>query len=281
LYAQNVFSGAEMAEDWYYAEGNETVGPVGIDELLNTLTRRRDAPRVLVWREGFQDWAEVASVPELSRTFVRPPPLPSRQQAVPAAAPTHRPISPLSSEYRQAASSEKTQRNWSHTIFGGVSVAISLLLSRILGAVFWMPVLLIAISFWGFTKLKLRDYAAIMLGILVGHTLWMIIGHLAILGQNKSDPDLLSFSFDFLIVLILTIWGLKTQSVAMSVGVLIYQIFALGTNVVLFDEISKVSTSAAFVHIGMRALGVGAAIYAILRARRFKREEKLDEPLTV
>ena len=144
-----------------------------------------------------------------------------------------------------------------------------------------MPVLLIAISFWGFTKLKLRDYTAIMLGVSVGHTLWMIIGHLTILGQNKSDPDLLWFSFDFAIVLVLMLWGIKTQSVAMSVGVLVYQIFVLGTNLVLFDEVSKVSTNGAYMHIALRALGVGAAIYAIVRARQFKRKEPLDEPVIV
>jgi hypothetical protein len=270
-----------MSERWYYAEGDGAVGPVGVDELLTTLKRRIDAPRVLVWQQGFQDWVEVSSVPELSRMIVRPPPLPDRQQAIPAFAPTSRPVSPLSSENKQAPTEAgNKQRSWSLTIVGWVSAAISLTLSRVLGAVFWMPLLLTAVSVWALTKLKLRGYTTIMLGVLVGHTLWMTIGHLTILGQNKQDPDLLSFSFDFALVLVLTIWGIKMQSVAMGACVLIYQLFALGTNLMLFDDISKVDAAAPYIHIALRLLGVGVAINAIVMATRFKREGPPDEALT-
>ena len=141
-----------------------------------------------------------------------------------------------------------------------------------------MPVLLIALSCWLFTKIKLRDYIAVMLGILVGHTLWMIAGHAILLSTNQADPDALLFSFDFVIVLALTIWAIRTQSVAVSACILIYQIFALGSSVVFFDELAKGTPTATLIHICLRGIGIAATIYAIIRARRFKQEEK-TEPL--
>jgi GYF domain 2 len=50
-----------MSEGWYYAEGDNTVGPVALDELQSALRRRREASRVLVWTEGFRDWMEAGS----------------------------------------------------------------------------------------------------------------------------------------------------------------------------------------------------------------------------
>ena len=68
-----------MSEGWYYADAGSSVGPVALDELQKALRARRDAPRILVWRHGFQDWAEAGSVPELV-TAVTGPPLRSRQR---------------------------------------------------------------------------------------------------------------------------------------------------------------------------------------------------------
>jgi hypothetical protein len=41
-----------------------------------------------------------------------------------------------------------------------------------------------------------------------------------------------------------------------------------------------VDAAGPYMHIALRALGVGTAIYAIVRARRFKREAPLDERLS-
>jgi hypothetical protein len=139
-----------------------------------------------------------------------------------------------------------------------------------------MPVLLIALSIWIFTKLKLRDYAARMLGVLVGHTLWMSVGHATLFVMDKPSPEFTTFLFDLGVVACLTVWGIKTQSVSVGVAVLIYQVIALVTNVVFFEEYSKTSPTAAVMHIALRVLGIGLAIYAIVRARRFKRGKEIE-----
>jgi hypothetical protein len=271
--------GAEMSGNWYYAEGDETVGPVSLDELLSALRQRKDALRVLVWQQSFQDWTEVASVPELSSLIMHAPPS-DRQQAATAPVPAGRPFSPLAHEHRQAPASDKDQRNRNYAIVGSVVAAVCAILGKVLGAVFWLPTLLIGISALAFTKLKLRNDTAAMLGVLLGHTLWMISGHLLLLAQDQPDPDLLSFSFDFVVVLALMTWGIKTQSVAMSVCVLIYQLFCLGANVIPLYETSNLDAAGPYMHIALRTLGVGTAIYAVVSAKRFKRETPLDERLS-
>jgi hypothetical protein len=46
-------------------------------------------------------------------------------------------------------------------------------------------------------------------------------------------------------------------------------------NVVLFDEFAKVSPTATIMHVVLRAIGIGVAIYAIVKARHFKREKEI------
>jgi hypothetical protein len=263
-----------MSDSWYYAEGDNTVGPMSLDDLRSALRRQREAALVLVWQEGFPDWMEARLVPELARIVAGPPPLPVRSVAQPVA--PERRLSPLSPEYRRNVSDEKKPHDWMGTIVGWAVVAVSIGLSKVFGGAYWIPVLLIALSIWIFTKLKLREYASWMLGVLVGHTLWMSVGHGTLFMIGKPNPEFTTFLFDIVAVTCLTIWGIKTQSVALSVCVLIYQIIALGTNVVFFEEYAKISSTAAIMHVVLRAIGIGLAIYAIVKARQFKREEETE-----
>jgi hypothetical protein len=56
-------------------------------------------------------------------------------------------------------------------------------------------------------------------------------------------------------------------------GVLIYQVLALLGYVGFLDHI-KVYPAAVFMHVTLRLLGIGLAIHAIIKARRFKRENE-------
>lgn len=150
----------------------------------------------------------------------------------------------------------------------------SVVMAKTLGGVYWMPVLLIGLSIWALTKAKLRDHTAWMLGLLVGQTLWMTIGHVTLYATDKPDPELLSFLFDLCIVVGLTVWGIRAQSVAVCVCVLLYQAIVLGSNIVFFDEFAKISVVGVGMHIVLRVIGIGLAIYAIVRANRQKREEE-------
>lgn len=221
---------------------------------------------------------EAGSLPELARAVGGPPPLPPTAVVKPATIERH--VSPLSPEYRQAVQVEDKPRSWMGTIAVIAAALVSVILSKALGGVYWMPVLLITVSIWVLTKAKLRGYAAWMLGVLVGQTLWMAIGHVTLYATDKPDPEMLTFLFDLCVVFGLTVWGARAQSVAVCVCVLLYQIIALGTNVVFLDEFAKVSAAGVGMHMVLRTLGIGLAIYAIVRASQHKEDEE-TEPLVV
>ena len=58
--------------DWYYAEGQETVGPISHDQLIALLGSVSRPGDVLVWRNGFQGWAKVGDLPQLLEAMYRP-----------------------------------------------------------------------------------------------------------------------------------------------------------------------------------------------------------------
>jgi hypothetical protein len=70
-----------MSEYWYYAEGNETRGPIAFEQLIKLLSELPTLRGVLVWREGFADWTPAANVREIVEKLIRPPPLGPRSSA--------------------------------------------------------------------------------------------------------------------------------------------------------------------------------------------------------
>jgi hypothetical protein len=148
-------------------------------------------------------------------------------------------------------------------------------LARGFGIVFWSPPLFIWLSYWIFTKLKTESYISIMLGLVIGHTLWVILGHAILISTDRTSPDLAGFAVDLIAVIIGVIWCLKRPSVYSCAFVLLYQIVVLEVNVVLFNQSSNGSQAAAVMHVVLRAVGSGMAIYAIVQTRR-ERKEKLE-----
>lgn len=68
-----------MAQNWYYARGNDQFGPVTIDQLKSLIGTGQVQMADLVWTEGMAQWAAAQTVPELvARTtpnpYVAPPP---------------------------------------------------------------------------------------------------------------------------------------------------------------------------------------------------------------
>ncbi len=66
-----------MTKIWYYAEGDKSVGPISLADLIAILSRVSIAQSVLVWRDGLPNWVEAKDVPELAVHVIKPPPLPS------------------------------------------------------------------------------------------------------------------------------------------------------------------------------------------------------------
>lgn len=60
-----------MSNDWYYAEGNETKGPVNMAELKEKLAGKKLPADALVWTEGMDDWVPASSRAEFQ--FTAPP----------------------------------------------------------------------------------------------------------------------------------------------------------------------------------------------------------------
>jgi len=72
-----------VADIWYYADGGGPKGPFPFEELINFLSKASDLRRILVWRQGFEDWRTVEQVREISAELFRPPPLPIRPPPLP------------------------------------------------------------------------------------------------------------------------------------------------------------------------------------------------------
>jgi hypothetical protein len=75
-----------MSEFWYYAEGDETRGPIAFDQLIKILSQQPTSRGVLVWREGFADWTAAGNVCEIVEKLIRPPPLRPRSSETASAA---------------------------------------------------------------------------------------------------------------------------------------------------------------------------------------------------
>jgi len=252
-----------VSESWYYADDDESIGPLGFDGLLHALRLRSNPSRTLVWTQGFEEWVEATTVVDIRAALAVPPPIPKR---FPVAS-TEQTRS--TQAQREEARPNKTAKQGPFYKIAGVSlIVLSAILGKALGGAYWMPALLIALSIWALSKLRVRDYAAWMLGVLVGHTLWMIIGHATLYFLDKPDPDVLFFLVDLVLVVGFTAWGLRVQSLALSVAVLAYQLLALATNVANFDEYARIAQIGIFVHIALRLIGGGLAIYSIIRIRR-------------
>jgi hypothetical protein len=62
-----------MTDDWYYAAGDKSVGPLSLADLITILSRVSNAKDVLVWRAGFEQWQRAATAAELAPFVVKPP----------------------------------------------------------------------------------------------------------------------------------------------------------------------------------------------------------------
>lgn len=71
-----------MAEQWFYAVGDDRRGPVGREALAQLLREAKLTPQTLVWSESLSGWLPAASVPGLVAPAPQaPPPLPAADAA--------------------------------------------------------------------------------------------------------------------------------------------------------------------------------------------------------
>jgi hypothetical protein len=68
-----------MTNDWYYAEGDNTVGPLDLKEMEAALSKASDPRNLWVWKVGSKDWERAGDVKELAALIYKPPSLPHKR----------------------------------------------------------------------------------------------------------------------------------------------------------------------------------------------------------
>jgi len=68
-----------MDDQWYYVEGDASVGPIATSELKNLIQNGTLGGQSFVWKKGFENWTKIAALPELA---IQGNPQPSEDLAV-------------------------------------------------------------------------------------------------------------------------------------------------------------------------------------------------------
>jgi GYF domain 2 len=260
-----------MSDAWYYVENGAQAGPITFDELQHLLRSARGGKNLLVWRKGMSSWQAAGGLPELDAVFLGPPAMPgSAMQSSPAA-----PSAPLAAE---PATDPPAEQSTGRKVLGiAVSIlgaVIGIVVVRTFGvATLIWPAALIAIAWFVLVKCNVEAAAVPMLAILLGHTGWMIVGHVTLYLMGRLTSDQLWFLVDAVLVLGLTIWFLAARSRASAIGILVYQTCALAFGVLTLGDISLPISSQALMlaqilHIILRLAGIGLCIYAIVMLGR-------------
>jgi hypothetical protein len=75
-----------MAQEWYYTQGDQKVGPVSVKELKQAAADGTLQPTDLVWTDGLKEWKEARTVKGLEGIWPSSPPSPpARRTAKPVA----------------------------------------------------------------------------------------------------------------------------------------------------------------------------------------------------
>jgi hypothetical protein len=262
--------GDQMSDAWYYVENDARAGPVSHEQLLKFLLSPRGGKTALVWRKGFSDWKPAGEVDELSNVFEGPPPIPQRIVQSPTVQvdvlppPTN---SVLTSPVKESGS--KKALGIAASIFGAL---IGLFAVKAFGwtLIIW-PVGLIGVTWLILARCNVNSAAVPMLAFVIGHTAWMIVGHMILYANGSLTDDQMWFLADLVIVIGLSIWFLSVRSRAAAIGILVYQICALGFGLMTMGEISIAGVSsqkmalAQALHIILRVVGIGLCIYAVAK----------------
>ena len=242
-----------MSDAWYYADGDRQTGPVSSEQLRTFLQSPRGGKNTLVWRQGFSDWRPAGALTELSPAFDGPPPLP--QGAIPP----------------QVAPAQK--ESLGRRILGIAAAIggalIGTLAVRAFGGLLLWPAALIGISWLILWKCKVEPAGVPMLAVLIGHTGWMIVGHIYLYAMGALTLEHISGVVDIVAVIGLTIWFLIRPSRAAAIGVLVYQCLALSAGVAFSGDISipgiggQALSLGQWLHYLLRGAGIALAIYAI------------------
>jgi hypothetical protein len=150
-----------MSDDWYCELEGRQYGPMPFHDLQTKL-QGANLRKVFVWCEQYEDWKCAADIPELK----------SQQP------------SPVSGSAQRRADiqphpEKKPPSRWK--VFGRylLTVAVGLIaagFARAIGPVFWLPALLVSVTWLILTKYRISHAIIPVLAILIGHTSWLLVG---------------------------------------------------------------------------------------------------------
>ena len=76
--------GGEESQDWFYMQGGQQLGPVGMTSLLRMIGTGELSQTDQVWKDGMSDWRQIGQVPDLASQSAAIPVGPAQQRGVAA-----------------------------------------------------------------------------------------------------------------------------------------------------------------------------------------------------
>jgi GYF domain 2 len=109
-----------MNTEWYYVEGDETVGPTTLEDIARRIKHAGHSR--LVWKEGMAEWADARAVPELSQLFrlAKPQPSAATSEAAYPAKPSAPKKAPLSQRLKHELTEYLTISAYLYICFGSL-----------------------------------------------------------------------------------------------------------------------------------------------------------------
>jgi hypothetical protein len=249
-----------MPDAWYYVENDEKVGPVSTEQLRRFLRSPTGGKAALVWRNGFSDWQPAGDINEqfieLADVFELPP--------IPRMVDTSSVMATVTENARKKARGKSVVLSLIGWLVGWIAI-------KAFGFTIIWPAALIGITWGVLAKCKVESAAIPMLAVMIGQTGWMMVGLAFLYANDRSTDDQMWSFLDVAVVISLSIWFVVTRSRAAVIGVLVYQICALGITVTEIGNVSLPGLSgqtiaiAEAIHLVLRATGIVLCIYALTR----------------
>lgn len=235
-----------MSDVWYLAGDGKEFGPFSLLELQARL-RGVDLTKSYVWRDGFADWKRAVEIEELRPRPPKPPPFVVDERDFPVPAGD-----------AMAGKGKKWLEQGAMIVSGAIGIG----LARTLGMTFWLPALLIMVTWFVLAKWELPEHLRPVMAILIGHMAWQIIGFSILYAMRGMSTAIVAVSLDIICVIALSVWVFLRHSMLSMGAVLLYEAAGIETLVSNGDE-THVGQIAVGMHIFLRVAGVVAAGYAM------------------
>jgi hypothetical protein len=247
-----------MSDDWYCELEGRQYGPMPFPDLQSKL-QGANLQNVFVWCDQYDDWKCAADVPELKPQPRRPRPLPGAAQS----------RADIQSPPEKKRPSKWAAFGW-YTLAIGIGLPVAGL-TRALGPVFWIPSLLVSITWLILAKCKVNCAILPMLAILIGHTTSMLVGASLVYAATGMTEDVLFFGLNLILVTGLSIWTMARLSIPSVLGIMLYQFAILGNMALGWDE--QIDPMVLAMHTLLRVADIAAGIYAIVAIIRLRRQK--------